>query len=61
MTLNELKTLLDSEPPENGGREVKVWLPGSRISLGTPAGTMIRQGDVLMIEGNVDAGSALSS
>lgn len=60
MTLGELRALVASEPIENDNREVKIWLPGSTISL-ILNGTMIARGpSVLMIEGNIDSGSALT-
>lgn len=41
-----------------GNTPVRVWLPGSTIAL-TISGVIERGGEVL-IEGNVDPGSALS-
>lgn len=58
MTINDLIAKLQAELPHNGNLEIKVWLPGSRISL-TGKGTLIRQEDILFIEGNLDPGSAL--
>jgi hypothetical protein len=58
MTLKELRQLLATEPLENDNLEIKVWLPGSTISL--RGATMIHRGKTLMIEGNVDPGSALA-
>lgn len=60
MTRRELQALLATEPKETLDLEVKIWLPGSKISL-TKTPTMMRNGNLLMIEGNVDPGSALSS
>jgi hypothetical protein len=59
MTIKELYDLVASEMPDNAGKEVKIWLPGSRITLNHGPGTMIAQGNVLMIEGNLEPGSAL--
>jgi hypothetical protein len=58
MTLGELRQLLATEPPVSDNLEVKVWLPGSTLSL-SHNGSMILRGDVLMIEGNIDPGSLL--
>lgn len=58
MTLKELQELLNSESKSNENLEVKVWLPGSTIRLSGQE-TMIRRGNILMVEGNVDPGSAL--
>jgi hypothetical protein len=59
MTLQELHKMLASEPMANANLEMKVWLPGSSISLHSN-GTLIRRGNVLMIEGSVDDGSVLA-
>lgn len=63
MTLSELRVMLAHEPASSDHLEVKVWLPGSTISLtpgpGLREGSMIRRGQTLLIEGNVDEGSAL--
>jgi len=54
MTLAELKETLNTEPPENLDLEVMVWLPGTRISLRyIKNATLIKQGNVLLLEGNV--------
>ena len=46
MTVKQLIAILESELPANGDLEIKVWLPGSRISLTHGAGTLIRSGNV---------------
>jgi hypothetical protein len=58
VTARELIAMLAAEPAENLDREIKVWLPGSRINLDGKG--FIRLGNVLLIEGNVEEGSALS-
>lgn len=57
MTLKELRALVTDAPASLDNLEVKVWLPGSRISL---SGQLGRLNDVVIIEGNVDPGSALA-
>jgi hypothetical protein len=42
----------------SGETEVKVWLPGSMITLGPSA---FRRGGYIVVEGNVDPGSALEA
>lgn len=59
MTLGQLKALLAAEPPEHDGKEIEVWLPGSTIQLAGENGTLIARGDKLLIEGNLNPGSAL--
>jgi hypothetical protein len=61
MTIRELKRILNAITlPESQDLEVKVWLPGSTISLSAMgASGMMRRGRVLLIEGNIDDGSAL--
>jgi hypothetical protein len=59
MTLGELKALVNAEPTSNDRLEVKAWLPGSYISLVGANKTLIRKGGWLLIEGNLDEGSAL--
>jgi hypothetical protein len=39
-----------------GDREIKVWLPGSTVRL---CGVPFRRGEIVVLEGNVDPGSAL--
>lgn len=58
MTLRELRDKLnDAIPPEWLDREVKVWLPGSTIRLnGRP---FTHPKGFVVIEGNLDEGSAL--
>lgn len=61
MTLRDLREMvaaMDGDgAPETA--EIKVWLPGSRITL--TAGWIPRPGDnLLLIEGNLDDGSALA-
>jgi hypothetical protein len=58
VTLRELIAMLAAEPEENLDREIAVWLPGSRISLDGRG--LIRLGNALLIEGNLEEGSALS-
>lgn len=56
MTLHQLRLLVASQPTSNDDKEVKVWLPGSRIGLEFNSGTMTmdpRNTQVLLIEGNV--------
>lgn len=63
MTLRELLDVAASQQPdENLDLEIKVWLPGSHISLsGKFFRGLNRDGTaILRIEGNLDAGSALS-
>ena len=58
MKLRELKTLINAEPTENDELEVQAYIPPQFFSLwmgGTTVifehrGTMIRKGNVLMIE-----------
>jgi hypothetical protein len=57
-TVRELRSSLMQVPEAEADSEVKVWLPGSRITLS--AALMRVQGQWL-IEGNVDAGSALGT
>jgi len=59
MTLGELRQLIATEPTDHDSFEVKVWLPGSTLSL-DHVGTLIQKGDVLMIEANLDPESALA-
>lgn len=65
MNVNELLEQLAKMP---GDLEVKVWLPGSTISLSSAfvqtaskLPTMRSEGKVVLIEGNIDAGSALDA
>ncbi len=62
MNLRELRAIVDRFPPSAGYDEVeiKVWLPGSTISLSAMAGGFMHRGTQLLLEGNVDDGSALS-
>ena len=62
MTLGELKRLVSMyTSPESDNLEVKVWLPGSTIRLSPMSSIsgLLRRGDTLLIEGNVDPGSML--
>lgn len=59
MTLGELRKMVAAQPPVFDHFEVKVWLPGSRITLNASFLSDPNDGAVLMIEGNVDHGSAL--
>lgn len=59
MTLRELRKLLDTITRDDYlDREVKVWLPGSRISL-VPK-NLFPCGEHMLLEGNIDAGSVLT-
>ena len=55
MNVKELKAAFDKLGAEHEGKEVKVWLPGSRIYL---TGVFLN-GSTVLIEGNVEPGSAL--
>jgi hypothetical protein len=57
MTLKELREHLAKVPAGLDGLEIKVWLPGSTISLSPMS--VERKGFLLLLEGNVDPGSAL--
>jgi hypothetical protein len=58
MTIGELREALAKIDSVYNDRDVKVWLPGSRISL---SGWIIPSGNEhdFLIEGNVDDGSAI--
>lgn len=58
MKLKDLiRQLTVIQDAHGGSKEVKVWLPGSTISLSSA----FLHKDVVKIEGNVDAGSALDT
>lgn len=58
ITLNELvENLQIFVDGGHGDKPVRCWLPGSSITLSTPF--VSAQFDAVMIEGNVDEGSAL--
>lgn len=60
MTLGELRAIVNRYPPsELDGCEVKVWLPGSTIRLDLMGQGFMQRGTWLLLEGNVDEGSAL--
>lgn len=63
MTLKDLREIVDRTPTAYDPHHVKVWLPGSHISLGPMGpGMLVREINgvtTLLIEGNVDPGSAL--
>lgn len=66
MKLRDLRTLVASAMEADDDMEVKVWLPGSRVSLrgmqwirGTSRVQSTSAPYCLMIEGNIDRGSAL--
>lgn len=59
MTLKELRAMVAAQPPIFDHCEIKVWLPGSRISLNASFLSDYRDPMVMLIEGNVDHGSAL--
>lgn len=56
-TVKQLKAALANLPPGLDEAEVKIWLPGSHISL-SPF-VLVRSDKRVLIEGNVDPGSAL--
>lgn len=63
MTVNELIEHLKTVKPEHRNLEVRLWLPGSQLTIdGTP---MVRQPNplnsvpVVLLEGNLVTGSAL--
>jgi len=58
MNLKQLRDHLATIPTKYDALEVKVWLPGSTIRL-SPMMTEPYYGQIL-IEGNIDPGSALS-
>lgn len=67
-TAKEVLRELQKLPPEQLEKELKIWLPGSTIRLGGMSGAPLvmafQKGShtrYLMIEGNVDRGSALSN
>lgn len=59
MTLKQLREIVAKFGPEYDAAEIKVWLPGSTIRLNAMAGGFMQRGTVLLLEGNVDPGSAL--
>lgn len=59
MTLKQLRAIVAKYPPEFDDAEIKVWLPGSTIRLDAMAGGFMQRGTVLLLEGNIDPGSAL--
>jgi hypothetical protein len=59
LSARQLRTIIDAVKPEDLDREVKVWLPGSTISLEFNGGKPLTRKDCFIIEGNVDPGSAL--
>ncbi len=64
MRIKELKAALAALDRGHDEMEIEVWLPGSTIRLGyDPAGkgiaTFLRRNGKLMIEGNINPGSAL--
>lgn len=56
MTVKDLRDALALLGAGHDHKPVKAWLPGSRIAL---SGTFILSGDDVLIEGNVEPGSAL--
>jgi hypothetical protein len=60
MTLGELRKLVARLPHDKDNLEVKVWLPGSYITL---SGSFLQDTRttkrLILIEGNLDPGSAL--
>lgn len=63
MTVNELIARLQRLPVEERDLEVRVWLPGSHISLdGTPVclpSSNLAALPIVIVEGNLVPGSAL--
>lgn len=64
ITLKQLREMVAAQPAANDHLEVKIWLPGSTLSLEFNSGRMlegkaIRKPEAIMIEGNLDEGSAL--
>jgi hypothetical protein len=57
MTVAQLKSFLNALPPEDNDRQVRVWLPGSRIVLHQGMGLI---GSEILIEGNLTEKSALA-
>lgn len=58
MTVDDLRKTVAEIPTETpGNTEIKVWLPGSLISLGVHIFKHYK--GMLAIEGNIDRGSAL--
>jgi hypothetical protein len=55
LTVRQLRAILEDRPDD---AEVRIWLPGSRIALTGTRLKVINQHQVL-IEGNVEPGSAL--
>lgn len=55
MTVKDLRDSLALLGPGHDNKPVKVWLPGSKIALHQ----MMKIGDSILIEGNVEPGSAL--
>lgn len=56
MTIKELRDSLALIGKGHDSKEVVVWLPGSKIDLGT---SLFFRGDEINVEGNVRPGSAL--
>lgn len=63
MTVNELIAQLQSLPDDQRNMEIRVWLPGSQITIDGSAfkllPTPLNPSPVILVEGNVVAGSAL--
>lgn len=58
MTLREMKDMLAKVPEAQLDDELKVWLPGSTISL-VARQHLIYRNEGWCVEGNIDEGSAL--
>lgn len=58
MTIRELIAALAKTPDEELDGEIKVWLPGTTISL-VSRRHLIRRRDCWAVEGNIDEGSVL--
>ncbi len=59
MTLLELRKALEKFGAGHDAKEVKVWLPGSRVLL--RGSFFLHKDSVVLIEGNIESGSALDN
>lgn len=60
MKVQELRAALSELTPDADHLDIKVWLPGSTISLGGKFMAATKP-NTLLIEGNIDPGSALDN